>query len=96
MEQDSIIISYEKNLKEKESLLKKKDILLEEAKIKSDDLNIKIEESLRLLVDKESEINKFDIMIEDVKNKINMAKNQLVKKQETFEVIRDEYNTKND
>lgn len=39
LEQDSIIISYEKNLKEKEELLKKKDTQLEEAKIKSEELN---------------------------------------------------------
>lgn len=36
LEQDSIIISYEKNLREKETLLKKKESELEKAKIKSE------------------------------------------------------------
>ena len=73
--------------------LKKKDTQLEEAKIKSEELNKEIEESLRMLVDKESEINKYDIMIEEVRNKIKSAKNQLNKKQATFETVKEELNS---
>lgn len=35
-------------------------------------------------------------MIEDIQNKLNNAKKQLIKKQETFDIVRDEFNSKND
>lgn len=68
LEQDSIIISYEKNLKDKEKLLQKKQQELEEAKIKSEELNVKIEEALWELVERENEINKYEIIRTDVSN----------------------------
>ena len=67
--------------------MKQKETLLEEAKIKSEELNLWIEEMLKLLVDKESEVLKYEIMTQDVQNKMSGLKIQLAKKEETLVTI---------
>lgn len=94
LEQDSIILSYEKNLKEKEVLLQKKSQLLETSKNKSDQLNQQIEEALKKLLEQESEINKFEILSNDVEHKLKGQDAQMKIKREALEKIMKEYQEK--
>ena len=90
LEQDSIILSYEKNLRTKEALLKQRTERLDQVRLKAEELNQEISDKLRTLVDIETEMNRIALMQEDLRNQTLSADKAISLKKETLEGVQAE------
>jgi hypothetical protein len=80
LEQNAIILSYEKNIENKNSLLTMKKRENDNLKLISEELNTKIAESIKNLIDTENSINKTKLEIDFNKNKLKEEQKEFIKK----------------
>lgn len=88
IEQNAIIISYEKNIEKKINILKVKTQEIEVLTEKSKDLNEKISESILNLVDTENSINKLKMQIKENTERLQKTQKDFVKKSDFLNELR--------